>query len=452
MTPPPGPARASSAATPPAPAQATFAGGLIAVERHEWPALLASFAYFFFLLAGYYILRPIRDAMGVAIGTQQLPTLFTLTFVAMIALVPLFGWLTARLPRARLLPVLYGFFALNLAAFWWAMQSGLPAQRIGPVFFVWVSVYNLFVVSVFWSFMADLYTPAQAGRLYGAIAAGGSCGAIAGPSLTALFAERIGTPALLLVSAAFLLAALACVAALVRWSRRHPRPSEPHTERAVGGSMVAGLTGVLRSRYLMGICGYLLCYTLLSTVLYFQQVEIVGRELSGREERTRLFASIDLAVNSLTLVTQLLLFPALLRRIGTGWMLALIPLASVAGFLALGAMPVLAVLVVFGVLRRAGEFAISKPVRETLFAAVPREERYKAKNFIDTAVYRGGDTASGWLFSGMRALGMSLGAVSFAMVPVALGWTALAFWLGRRNAELRRAEEAAGEPRAAPGV
>jgi len=414
---------------------------LLDVQAHEWPALAASFAYFFCLLAGYYILRPIRDAMGVAIGAQQLPMLFTLTFAAMLALVPLFGWLCARLPRARLLPVLYGFFALNLAGFWWAMRADVPAHQLGPLFFVWVSVYNLFVVSVFWSFMADLYTPAQAGRLYGTIAAGGSSGAIAGPALTAMFAERLGTPALLLVSAAFLLAAMACIAVLARWARRHPRPAEPHPDQALGGSVLAGLTGVLRSRYLLGICGYLLCYTLLSTVLYFQQVEIVGREVGDRESRTRLFASVDLAVNTLTLLTQVLLFSTLLRRLGPGWMLALMPLASIAGFALLGAAPVLAVLIAFGVLRRAGEFALSKPMRETLFAAVPREERYKAKNFIDTAIYRGGDTASGWLFNGLRALGLSLSAISWAMVPVALGWTALAFWLGRRNSELRRTQE-----------
>ena len=414
---------------------------LLDVQAHEWPALAASFAYFFCLLAGYYILRPIRDTMGVAIGAQQLPVLFSLTFVAMLALVPLYGWLSARLPRVRLLPVLYGVFALNLAGFWWAMHAGVPVRTLGPVFFVWVSVYNLFVVSVFWSFMADLYTPEQAGRLYGAIAAGGSSGAIAGPALTALFAERVGTPALLLVSAGFLLAALACIALLARWARRHPRPGEPRPGEALGGSVLAGLTGVLRSRYLLGICAYLLCYTLLSTVLYFQQIEIVGREVADRESRTRLFASVDLAVNALTLITQLLLFPTLLRRLGTGWMLALMPLASIAGFAALGLLPGLAVLVVFGVLRRAGEFAVSKPVRETLFAAVPREDRYKAKNFIDTAIYRGGDTASGWLFSGLRALGMSLSAISFAMVPVALAWTALGFWLGRSNAKLRAATE-----------
>ena len=370
----------------------------IPAERHEWPALAGSFAYFFCLLAGYYILRPVRDTMGVAIGSRDLPTLFTAMFVAMLVLVPLFGWLCARLPRARLLPLLYGFFALNLAAFYAALQSGVPFARIAPVFFVWVGVYNLFVVSVFWSFMADLWSSAQAERLYGAIAAGGSLG---------------------------------------RWAKAHPRPADPDPEQPMGGSVLAGARTALASPYLLGVCAWLLCYTLLSTTLYFQQIEIVGREIAEAAERTRLFSTVDLVVNSLTLLTQVLLFPRLVAGLGVTWLLALMPLLSVAGFLVLGAAPMLAVLIVFGVARRAGEFAISKPVRETLFTVVPREDKYKAKNFIDTVIYRGGDTTAGWVFSGLRTLGLSLPAISFAMVPVAVAWTAVSLYLGRQHAKLK---------------
>ena len=412
----------------------------IPVERYEWPALAGSFAYFFCLLAGYYILRPVRDTMAVAIGSAGLPPLFTAMFAVMLVLVPLFGWLCARLPRARLLPAIYGFFALNLGGFYAAMQSGVPTATIAPVFFVWVSVYNLFVVSVFWSFMADLWTSAQAERLYGAIAAGGSLGAIAGPALTTLTASRLGTPTLLLVSAGFLAVAIACVVGLGRWSRAHPRPAAPGertAEEALGGSILAGVLEVIKSRYLLGVCAWLLCYAMLSTTLYFQQVEIVGREIPNAADRTQLFASVDLAVNTLTLLTQVLLFPRLVAALGVGWMLALMPLLSVAGFLVLGAAPVLAVLVVFGVTRRVGEFAISKPVRETLFTVVPREEKYKAKNFIDTVIYRGGDTSAGWIFGALRSLGFSISSISFAMVPVALGWTAVSLYLGKKHASLR---------------
>ena len=370
----------------------------IPAERHEWPALAGSFAYFFCLLAGYYILRPVRDTMGVAIGSRDLPALFTAMFVAMLVLVPLFGWLCARLPRARLLPLLYGFFALNLAAFYAALQSGVPFARIAPVFFVWVGVYNLFVVSVFWSFMADLWSSAQAERLYGAIAAGGSLG---------------------------------------RWAKAHPRPADPDPEQPMGGSVLAGARTALASPYLLGVCAWLLCYTLLSTTLYFQQIEIVGREIAEAAERTRLFSTVDLVVNSLTLLTQVLLFPRLVAGLGVTWLLALMPLLSVAGFLMLGAAPMLAVLIAFGVIRRAGEFAISKPVRETLFTVVPREDKYKAKNFIDTVIYRGGDTTAGWVFSGLRTLGLSLPAISFAMVPVAVAWAAVSLYLGRQHAKLK---------------
>lgn len=409
----------------------------IPAERHEWPALAGSFAYFFCLLAGYYILRPVRDTMGVAIGSRDLPALFTAMFVAMLVLVPLFGWLCARLPRARLLPLLYGFFALNLAAFYAALQSGVPVARIAPVFFVWVGVYNLFVVSVFWSFMADLWSSAQAERLYGAIAAGGSLGAIAGPALTSLAAEALGTANLLLVSAGFLCVAIACIAGLGRWAKAHPRPADPDPEQPMGGSVLAGARTALASPYLLGVCAWLLCYTLLSTTLYFQQIEIVGREIAEAAERTRLFSTIDLVVNSLTLLTQVLLFPRLVAGLGVTWLLALMPLLSVAGFLVLGAAPMLAVLIVFGVARRAGEFAISKPVRETLFTVVPREDKYKAKNFIDTVIYRGGDTTAGWVFSGLRTLGLSLPAISFAMVPVAVAWAAVSLYLGRQHAKLK---------------
>ena len=413
----------------------------IPAERHEWPALAASFAYFFCLLAGYYILRPMRDTMAVAIGSAGLPPLFTVMFAVMLILVPLFGWLCARLPRTRLLPLVYGFFALNLVGFYAAMLAGVPTATLAPVFFVWVSVYNLFVVSVFWSFMADLWTSAQAERLFGAIAAGGSLGAIAGPALTTLAAKSLGTANLLLVSTAFLGCAITCVVVLGRWSRVHPRAADRESaasaDQPMGGSVLAGVRAVIRSPYLLGVCAWMLCYTMLSTTLYFQQVEIVGREVPEAAARTQLFSTVDLVVNSLTLVTQVLLFPRLVAALGVGWMLALMPVLSVLGFLTLGASPVLAVLIVFGVTRRIGEFAISKPVRESLFTVVPREEKYKAKNFIDTVIYRGGDTSAGWLFGALRSAGLSLSAISYAMVPVALGWSAVSFYLGRKHAKLR---------------
>ncbi len=411
---------------------------LLRAERRELPALAWSFLYFFLLLAAYYVLRPVRDEMAVQAGPERLAQLFTLTFVTMLALVPLYGWLCARLPRAKLLPAVYGFFGLNLLAFWLAFRAG-STPPLAMAFFVWVSVFNLFVVSVFWSFMADLFDEAQAARLFAAIAAGGSCGAITGPALTASLAPRLGAANLLLVSAALLLLATACIVALLAWAKKHPRRGERPAEEPIGGSIIAGAKAALSSPYLLGIGAYLLCYSVLSTSLYFHQMEIVKVEVPDSAERTRLFALVDLTVNSLTLIVQLVLTARLGAVLGVGWMLALMPLVSLIGFAALGFLPTLAVLIAFGITRRVGEFAISKPVREALYTVVPREDRYKAKNFIDTVIYRGGDAFSGWLVTGLRGLGLGVSGIAFAALPVAAGWLAVSFWLGREQARRRSA-------------
>lgn len=409
---------------------------VVRAQPHELPALAWSFLYFFLLLAAYYVLRPVRDEMAVQAGPERLAQLFTLTFAVMLALVPAYGWLCARLPRARLLPVIYGFFAFNLAAFWLAYHGG-STPALAMAFFVWTSVFNLFVVSVFWSFMADLYDEAQAARLFGAIAAGGSCGAISGPALTAQLAPSLGPANLLLVSAALLVLAMLCILRLLAWARRFPRQGERRAEEPIGGSIIAGAKAALSSPYLLGIGAYLLCYTVLSTSLYFHQVEIVRAALPDSAERTRLFALVDLTVNSLTLIVQLTLTARLGARLGVGWMLALMPLVSLLGFAALGLFPTLAVLIAFGVARRVGEFAISKPVREALYTVAPREDRYKAKGFIDTVVYRGGDAFSGWLVTALRGLGLGVSGIAFAALPVAAGWLAVSFWLGREQARRR---------------
>jgi AAA family ATP:ADP antiporter len=415
-------------------------------ERHELPAAAWAFAYFFLLLAAYYVLRPVRDEMGVQAGTAALPWLFGATFAAMLLLVPLYGWLVARLPRARLLPAVYAFFALNLVLFWAALAAGAPLKTLAPAFFVWVSVFNLFVVSVFWSFMADLFDARQAARLYGAIAAGGSCGAIAGPSITALAAGPLGTANLLLVSAALLGGAIGCIAMLGRWGRAHPRADEPRADAPIGGSVLEGARAALASPYLLAICGYLLCYTTLSTALYFQQIDIVGEAIADRAGRTRLFALIDLAVNTLTLLLQLFAFARLGALLGPAWMLALLPLVSIAGFAWLGLAPSLAALVVFVVARRACGFALSRPVREALYTVVGREERYKAKAFIDTVVYRGGDAFSAWGIGVLRAAGLSFAAVSLAVLPVGAAWLGLAFFLGARMRAWTRADAHSSAP------
>lgn len=385
------------------------------MQPDEFPALAWSFAYFFLLLASYYLLRPVRDALAIETGPEALRWLFTATFLTMLAMVPLFGWLCSRYARKTLLPLVYAFFSLNLVVFSFWTHSA--------VFFVWLSVFNLFAVSVFWSFMSDLFDTAQAARLYGTIAAGGSCGAIAGPLAATTLANSLGAGGLLWIAAMLLLLLILCIQKLSAWSKSHPRAGEAPPEEPIGGSIVAGARAALSSPFLLAVCGYLFCYTALSTALYFQQVEILRDAIPDRAERTRFLASIDLVVNALTLLIQLAAFSRLAALLGPIGMLAAMPVVSVAGFLWLGASPTLAALVVFGVTRRAGEFAISKPARETLFTAVPREERYKAKNFIDTVVYRGGDALSGWMFAGPAA---------FLAAGLAAAWTGLAVYLGTR--------------------
>jgi AAA family ATP:ADP antiporter len=280
--------------------------------------------------------------------------------------------------------------------------------------------------------MSDLFDSSQAARLYGTIAAGGSCGAIAGPLLASLLAERIPTQGLLLLSALLLLLTIVCIRALAAWSRAHPRRGDPPPEEPIGGPILDGVRAALSSPFLLAICGYLLCYTALSTALYFQQVEIVRAAVPDMDARTRLFANVDLTVNALTLLVQLFAFSRMAAVLGPLGMLAIMPLVSLAGFLWLGAAPTLAALIVFGVTRRVGEFAVSKPAREALFTVVPRGERYKAKNFIDTVVYRGGDAASGWIF------GM-LGAAALVAAGVSLAWAGLAVYLGNRMKSWNRA-------------
>jgi AAA family ATP:ADP antiporter len=398
------------------------------VNREELRGLLWSFLCFFTLLASYYVLRPVRDEMGVQTGAQNLPWLFSAVFVSMLVLVPLFGWIAGRLPVRRLIPTIYLFFSSNLFLFFLALISDLPRTTVAPVFFVWVSVFNLFE---------------SARRLFGFIAAGGSSGAVAGPLFTALMVPFLGVAPLLLVSIGLLLAAMTCFFAVLRTHPRHAREEAGTTiltvevdERAPP-SLWIGLTKILQSRYLLGICLYLACYSVLSTTLYSQQMVLVPQVVGSAEERTQLFAWVDFAVNGLTVLAQIFLTGRLLAGLGVTAMLVLVPAFNVVGFSVFGLAPILAVLVVFGVLRRAGEFAIAKPTRETLFTVVSKEEKYQAKNVIDTVVHRGGDMASSWFSNALQSAGLTISETAFAAVPIAVLWLANGFYLGRHHGRIR---------------
>jgi AAA family ATP:ADP antiporter len=407
-------------------------------ERGELGPSLWSFGCFFCVLCGYYVLRPLRDEMGVQSGVENLPWLFSATFAAMCAVVPLFGFAASRLSRRRLVPWTYLFFVANVLVFYALFERGVAPSTIARVFFVWVSVFNLFVVSLFWSLMADLFRPAQAARLFGFISAGGSCGALAGPTLTAVLAAPLGTAKLLLVSVAFLALALVCIRALMRGAEA---PASGRLDTAppdsIGGTTWSGVAVIARSPYLLGIVAYVLLYTVLLGFAYLELARMISETYRESAQRTALFAQVDLAVNVLTLLGQLFLVSKLVEKLGVGAALALLPALGLVGFAVIGMAPTLAVLVVFQVLRRAADYAVARPAREMLFTVLGREAKYKSKNFIDTVVFRGGDTVSGWVYHALKGLGLGIAGLAAAAIPGAILWLAVGLWLGARHARLR---------------
>ena len=407
-------------------------------DRQELPALIWAFFYFFCLLCSYYILRPVRDEMGIQGGIDKLQWQFSATFAVMLIAVPFFGFLSARWPRHRLIPILYFFFATNLAVFFLLMQHGADKIILARTFFVWVSVFNLFVVSVFWSFMADIFSNEQARRLFGVIAAAGSAGAIAGPLITTLLVGRIGQSHLLLFSIGFLLLTTVAVAKLNSWASMHRGSVATGAAQPLGGGIWAGIRLTFSSPYLIGNGIYLLLLTLLATFIYFEQLRLVAEQLPDSAVRTKLFAQIDLVVNTLTLLVEILLTNRLVGRFGVAVLLMVLPLLNMLGFGALFAAPILAVLIGFQALRRVVEYAIARPVREILFTVVSREEKYKAKNFIDTVVYRGGDAMSAWLTSALKSMGIGLTQVALLAMPVAIGAAIVGWLLGRKQEALQQ--------------
>jgi len=415
---------------------------LVDVRAEEMRALLWSFAYFFCLLAAYYVLRPLRDEMGIASGVRNLPWLFTAVFFVMLAAVPLYGAVVARLPRRRFIPLVYHFFALNIVIFWALLTFDVARENTVRVFFVWISVFNLFAVSVFWSFMADLFRSEQGKRLFGFIAAGGSLGALTGPALTIGLVQPLGWINLLLLAALLLEAAVFCVARLERVTPRGvTQAPAAAVEAPVGGGFLAGFALLARSPYLAGIALWVLLLSLAGTFLYLQQASLVAAASNDPAVRTGIFARIDLIANLLTLIVQAALTGRLMQRFGVGAAAAVLPFVFMAGFAALALGPALALVIVFQAIQRTANFAISNPAREVLFTVAGREEKYKAKNLIDGVVFRGGDMASAWLFNALKALGLEAQTVSAVTVPIAAAWLALALALGR--AHERRAMEPA---------
>jgi ATP:ADP antiporter, AAA family len=416
---------------------------IIDVRPAEMRVLGWSWLYIFSVLSSYYILRPIRDEMGVAGGVENLQWLFTGTLLGMIVVNPPFAALVAKLPRVRFIAVTYRFFMVNLLIFILLLHLANPAQHIwvGRVFFIWASVFNLFVVSVFWALMVDVFDTEQGKRLFGFIAAGATLGGIAGSSLTASMAKDVPATYLLLGSVLLLEVAVFSVRRLSRLSDALLRRPAAHSgEALIGGNVLSGLTHAFKSPYLVNVSVYILLFAITSTFLYFQQAEIARSAFADRGARTAFFARIDLWVNLLTLGTQLFLTSRVLRIIGIGLTLALLPALSVLGFSALAMTPTIVVLVVYQVLRRAGNFAFARPTREVLFTVVPREDKYKAKSFIDTVIYRAGDQVGAWFYAALGLLGLGMTGISVVAIPFSLAWLVNSLWLGRRQEKLARVD------------
>ncbi|QEA38964.1 MFS transporter [Pistricoccus aurantiacus] len=416
---------------------------LFNLRPREAPAVLAGLALFFLLFTGYFMLRPVRETMGIAGGVENLQWLFTGTFLSTLLVLPLFGWLASRVARRRILPCAYGFFVLNLLLFA-ALFLGYPDNPwLARTFYIWLSVFNLVAISLAWSVLADVFSTEQAKRLFGMMAGGASLGGLTGPSVGTLLVAPLQHSGLLAL-AALLLAGSAGVAAwLYRWRDRHPlgpdeRPAEQERHVTLGGNPFDGAVEVARSPFLLGIALFVVLLASVSTFLYFEQATLVAARFPDPVQQTQVFGLIDILVQALAIFTQVFLTGRIAQRLGVGVLLVAVPLVIAGGFLWLALAPTFAVFVVIMVARRAGEYALVRPGREMLYTVVSPQQKFKAKNFIDTVIYRGGDAISGWLKRALDLLGELPGLAMLIGAIIALAWAVTGFLLGRAQ---RRREE-----------
>lgn len=415
-------------------ARRTGLSRLIVAEPHEVAAVLGGHVLFFLLFASYFMLRPVRETFGIAGGIDNLQWLFLGTFVASLVVVPLYGWLAKTVQRRRLLPITYVFSAVVMAGFGLSLMTDPDNVWVARAFYIWLSVFNLFVISIAWSLMADVFNADQGHRLFGQIAAGASLGGLAGPLLSGLLVGPLGHAGLLLLSTALLLGTLVAARYLFVWRTRHGEPEDKGDppETRIGGSIWAGLLLILRSPYLLGISAFVLLLTGVSTFLYFEQARVVEATFPDPTAQTQVFSAIDFVVQSLTIFIQIFVTGRLTKRLGVTVLLAAVPVAMMFGFglLALAAtFPVLAFVMIA---RRVGEYALVRPGREMLFTNVDAETKYKAKNAIDTVVYRGGDVIAAWANVGIVAIGTAA-AASIVGAMVAAAWALVGWLLGRRH-------------------
>ncbi|TAJ23484.1 MAG: MFS transporter [Planctomycetota bacterium] len=422
---------------------------MIEIRRDERRTVVIAIVYFALVMAGWFMLRPLREDSGSSIPAGERATLYTWTFVCSLPAVPLYSWLVSVFERRKLLVALYAFFCVNLAAFWWCQSQGWFTGTLDRVFYVWASVYNLLIVSIFWSVVVDVFDSGQGKRLFGIVAAGGSIGALVGSQVTKSYFEHLARSGLYLIAMGGLVACAACAIALLRTATVHDART-PRDARGTGGSWLGGFTLVLGRPYLLALAAQTLCITFGSTILYNEKLELVAAVYPRREDRPEVFATIDQYTNVATLIGQSLITAWMLRRFGLRVALGFLPVLGLLGFAALawllGASSIqhaLYLVVGFEVLRKAAHHVFEKPAREVLFTVVSREEKYKAKEFLDVSVYRGGDCLAGWVYPALQSAGRTLPA--WSAVPL----SALAFLV---TGFLAREQRRLAEPKAAAGT
>jgi AAA family ATP:ADP antiporter len=409
------------------------------VERREVPLVVVAFFLFFCVLGGYFAVRPVRETIGTILGRDRVANLYVATWIASLAIVPIYGAIVAKVRRSVFLPLIYGFVAVALAIVGGVLQSQPKSVAFGQFFYVFISVLSLFLVSVFWSFLVELFDSGQAKRLFPVIAAGGTAGALVGPLFTDLTARSIGNGGVLFVGAALFALAVVLQAIMIRLWKRSPEPEHERGEghdqsrdRALGGNPLAGITLVLRSPYLLGIAAYVALLATANTFLYFEQLRLVATTFADTQTRTSVFARIDWIVQSLTILAQLFITGRIASRLGLVVLLTIIPVAVFFGFVALSIWNTFILLAVVIVVRRSGEYAFVRPGREMLWTPMSKETKYKAKNFVDVPVYRGADAAVAQLQRAIEGGGFGVQTAALLGALAAVVWAINGWWLGRR--------------------
>lgn len=416
---------------------------LFSLDKQEFRIVLLSASYFFLLLCAYYILRPIRETMGISRSADDLPYLFLGTMTTLLLLAPAIGALVSKYQRNQFIPIAYRFIAINLVIFF-ALLKLVPEDylfSVGIVFYVWLSAVNMLMISLFWGFMSDGIPLARSKQLFPMIAIGGTAGAMLGSTIAQQFIEILGQSYLLLVSVVVLELAVRLVKRLDQEFENYEKEPQVLIEpdlvvetnhQSKYAQWFSGIKYTLSSPYIMAIAGYIFFYTITSTFLYFQQGNLVAAATSDSSERVQIFSNIDFWSNTLTLLMQLFISAELLKRFGIGVILVGLPLFVLGGFIALSISPTLAVVIVFQALRRSLNYGLFKPAREMLFTIIPTEQKYKAKTFVDSFVYRGGDAIGALIQKILAAFSLAVGAVALIVVPIAAAWSLLAMYLGRR--------------------